>query len=221
MSLISLNKISKTFTLEGVDVRALVDVDLMIEPGEFMAVMGPSGSGKSTLMNVIGLLDRPSTGAYELDGRPVSLKMGDRALAKMRGTVIGFIFQSFNLLPNLNVLQNVLLPSAYVQVTGHPTSRAKQLLDEVGLSHRLRHRPTQLSGGEKQRVAIARALMNDPRVVLADEPTGNLDSKSGEEIISILERLNHKGTTLLLVTHNEDLAKRARRIIHMKDGRLV
>ena len=247
MSLIELKHISKTFKLDTVDVHAVVDVSLAIEKGEFVAIMGHSGSGKSTLMNMIGLLDRPTSGEYLLDGNPVSTAMSDRAQAKLRSGFIGFVFQNFNLLPNMTTLGNVALPAMYSKgapttpAYGHPSSRkatwsprdftsgrrgdaterAKKLLEQVGLSHRLKARPNQLSGGERQRVAIARALMNEPKVLLADEPTGNLDTKSGQEIISILEQLSKRGMTLLLVTHNNELASRANRIVHMKDGRIL
>ncbi|MEK7537655.1 MAG: ABC transporter ATP-binding protein [Patescibacteria group bacterium] len=220
MPLISLDRVSKTFRLGDQDVRAVQDISLNVSPGEFVAIMGPSGSGKSTLMNIIGLLDRPTNGTYVLDGQAMDRRMSDGRLAKLRGEFVGFIFQTFNLLPNLNVLDNVALPAMYTNKSKNPRPRAKQLLQQVGLSHRLKHRPTELSGGERQRVAIARALMNNPKVVLADEPTGNLDSKSGADIVNILQQLNREGTTLLLVTHNEELAKRANRIIHLTDGRL-
>jgi putative ABC transport system ATP-binding protein len=221
MTLIELKNVKKIFDLESVSVHALDDVSLQVNAGEFVAIMGPSGSGKSTLMNMIGLLDRPTEGVYLLDGREVSTKMGDVEQAKLRGEFIGFIFQTFNLLPNLNVLDNVKLPSQYVTNKTNAQTRAKELLTKVNLQHRLRARPNQLSGGERQRVAIARALMNNPKVVLADEPTGNLDSKSGEEVMNVLQDLNRQGTTLLLVTHNEELARRANRIIHLKDGKIV
>jgi putative ABC transport system ATP-binding protein len=173
-------------------------------------------------MNIIGLLDHPTSGEYKLDDQIVSTSMGDRAQARLRSEFIGFIFQTFNLLPNLDVLANVELPATYM-LSGNLSAkkRATELLNTVGLDHRLHHRPNQLSGGERQRVAIARALMNQPSIILADEPTGNLDSKSGDEIIGLLQELNKKGTTLLLVTHNDDLAKKAGKIIRMKDGRIV
>lgn len=233
MPLIELRNISKTFKLDTVDVHAVVDASLSVEKGEFVAIMGPSGSGKTTLMNIIGVLDRPTSGEYLLDSQPVSTAMSDRSQAKLRSEFIGFVFQNFNLLPNMTTLGNVMLPAMYShpspeQVRGRLSSRrggakqrATQLLDQVGLSHRLRARPNQLSGGERQRVAIARALTNEPKVLLADEPTGNLDTKSGQEVLSTLEDLNKKGTTLLLVTHNEELAKRAHRIVRMMDGRIV
>lgn len=221
MPLIDLQHISKTFHLGDSDVFALRDVSLAVSPGEFVAVMGHSGSGKSTLMNIIGLLDRPSEGTYTLDSTAMDKNMSDGKLAKLRGEFIGFIFQTFNLLPNLTVLDNVALPTMYGGKVKNPKARAKELLAQVNLSHRLKHRPNILSGGERQRVAIARALMNSPKVILADEPTGNLDSKSGEEVMNILQDLHKHGTTLLLVTHNEELARRANRIIHLKDGKLL
>jgi len=222
MALIDLKNVSKKFSLDTAEVIAVQEVSLSVNQGEFVAIMGPSGSGKSTLMNIIGLLDHPTSGEYTLDGRSVSTSMGDRAQARLRSEFIGFIFQTFNLLPNLDVLANVELPATYM-LSGNLSAkkRATELLNTVGLDHRLHHRPNQLSGGERQRVAIARALMNQPSIILADEPTGNLDSKSGDEIIGILQDLNKKGTTLLLVTHNDDLAKKAGKIIRMKDGRIV
>jgi putative ABC transport system ATP-binding protein len=182
--------------------------------------MGPSGSGKSTLMNIIGLLDRPTSGSYALDGRPVSLSMSDRQLAHLRNEFIGFVFQNFNLLPNLDVLANVSLPAVYAQRRYDAQGRAAQLLHDVGLRHRVHHHVPKLSGGERQRVAIARALMNQPKIILADEPTGNLDSKSGEEVVTILRDLNRRGTTLLMVTHSEELAALANRIVRIKDGKI-
>lgn len=221
MPLLDLQHITKTFKLGDTDVHALSDVSLSVSPGEFVAVMGQSGSGKSTLMNIIGLLDRPTSGEYHLDGQKVSLSMSDRKQARLRSEFIGFIFQNFNLLPNLDVLANVMLPSSYTKKSTKAKAKATELLNLVHLGHRLHHHVTKLSGGERQRVAIARALMNDPKVVLADEPTGNLDSKSGDEVMKILLDLNKGGTTLLMVTHNDELAKLANRTIHMKDGKLV
>lgn len=222
MSIISLENISKTFQLGDTEVRALQDVSVKVEAGEFVAVMGQSGSGKSTLMNIIGLLDRPTTGKYTLDGQAVSLSMSDSVQARLRSEFIGFIFQNFNLLPNIDVMDNVMLPAAYFGTKGQAAkARAKELLDMVKLGHRLHHQVTKLSGGERQRVAIARALMNNPKVVLADEPTGNLDSASGDEVLKILLDLNTRGTTMVMVTHNEDLARLAHRTIHMKDGKIV
>jgi putative ABC transport system ATP-binding protein len=202
-------------------VHAVAGVDLVVERGDYVAIMGASGSGKSTLMNIIGLLDRPTDGTYVLDGVAMDKKMGDAKRAKLRSEFIGFIFQTFNLLPNLTVLDNVALPTMYTRKTKNAKARAKELLIKVNLGHRLKQRPNTLSGGERQRVAIARALMNDPKVLLADEPTGNLDSKSGEEVMTILQDLNKQGTTMLLVTHNDELAKRAGRTIHLKDGKIL
>lgn len=221
MSLISLDHITKVFDNGENSFHALDDVSLEIQPGEFVAIMGPSGSGKSTLMNVIGLLDRPTSGTYTLNGQPVSLTMSDRQQAKLRSEVIGFIFQNFNLLANLDVLANVALPANYLKRPIGAKTRAKELLTNVGLSHRLHHRIPKLSGGERQRVAIARALMNKPKVILADEPTGNLDSKSGEEVMKVLIGLNKQGTTLLVVTHSDELAALADRIIRIKDGKII
>jgi putative ABC transport system ATP-binding protein len=221
MALIELQHISKIFKLGDSDVRALDDVSLSVASGEFVAVMGQSGSGKSTLMNIVGVLDRPTSGTYTLDGKAVSLTMSDASQAKLRSEFIGFIFQNFNLLPNLDVLANVALPATYLHKQTNAKAKAKELLERVNLGHRLHHHVTKLSGGERQRVAIARALMNDPKVVLADEPTGNLDSKSGDEVMNILMDLHRHGTTLLMVTHNEELAQMANRTIRMKDGRIL
>lgn len=221
MALIELTNITKKFDLGDSVVSALGGVSLSVKAGEFVAVMGHSGSGKSTLMNIIGLLDRPTDGKYVLDGTVMDRKMSDARLAKLRGEFIGFIFQTFNLLPNLTVLDNVALPTMYTRKVKNPKARAKELLIKLNLGHRLKQRPNTLSGGERQRVAIARSLMNSPKVILADEPTGNLDSKSGDEVIAILQKLNKQGTTLLLVTHNEELASLASRTIRLKDGRLA
>jgi ABC-type lipoprotein export system ATPase subunit len=221
MALIELQNIRKTFDLGDSVVHAIDDISLTVNKGEFVAVMGQSGSGKSTLMNIIGLLDRPTEGTYKLDEVAMNKKMGDAKRAKLRGEFIGFIFQTFNLLPNLTVLDNVALPTMYTGRERQAKKRAKELLEKVNLGHRLKQRPNTLSGGERQRVAIARALMNNPKVILADEPTGNLDSKSGEEVMTILQDLNKQGTTMLLVTHNDELAKRANRIIHLKDGKII
>lgn len=220
-AMIELKNIKKSFDLGDSVVSALDDVSLSVKAGEFVAVMGSSGSGKSTLMNIIGLLDKPTSGEYLLDGQPVLLSMSDTAQAKLRSDFIGFIFQNFNLLASLDVMANVTLPSAYTARLGDTKARAKKLLEQVGLGHRLHHQPNKLSGGERQRVAIARALMNEPKVILADEPTGNLDSKSGDEIMHVLINLNKSGTTLVMVTHNHELAKLADRTITMKDGKIL
>lgn len=221
MALIELEHIIKSFEVGDTKFTALNDVSLSIKAGEFVAIMGPSGSGKSTLMNIIGLLDRPTSGTYMLDGQPVSLSMSDGKQAKLRAEFIGFVFQNFNLLPNLDVLANVMLPTSYARKSSDTMQRAMQLLKDVGLEHRMHHRIPKLSGGERQRVAIARALMNRPKVILADEPTGNLDSKSGEEVMKVLMNLNNQGTTLLVVTHSDELANLAQRTIHIKDGKVA
>jgi putative ABC transport system ATP-binding protein len=201
-------------------VHALVDVSLKIERNEYVAIMGPSGSGKSTMMNVIGCLDTPSSGAYILNGQQVS-EMTDDELALVRNREIGFVFQTFNLLPRVNCLQNVELPLIY---SGMPRSRRREqamlAIDSVGLSDRSHHKPNELSGGQRQRVAIARALVNNPSIILADEPTGNLDSRTGEEILTLFEILYRRGNTLLVVTHEEEIARHARRIVRLRDGRI-
>lgn len=221
MTLISLQHIVKTFQVGDNEFHALDDVSIDIQAGEFVAIMGPSGSGKSTLMNVIGLLDRPTSGTYTLNGEPVSLSMSDSQQAKLRSEVIGFIFQNFNLLTNLDVLANVALPANYRHGGGDAKKRAKELLTTVGLEHRLHYKIPKLSGGERQRVAIARALMNKPKVILADEPTGNLDSKSGADVMKQLIALNTQGTTLIVVTHSDELAALAQRTIRIKDGKII
>ncbi len=221
MSIIQLDHVTKTFDIGEEKYKALNDVSVNISAGEFVAIMGPSGSGKSTLMNIIGLLDRPTEGIYTLDGKPVSLTMSDSRQAKLRSEFIGFVFQNFNLLPNLDVLANVMLPASYVKKETSAKKRALQLIEDVGLGHRVHYHVTKLSGGERQRVAIARSLMNNPKVLLADEPTGNLDSKSGKEVITILRGLNAKGMTLVIVTHSDELAALANRTINIKDGKIV
>lgn len=199
---------------------ALREVDLNIEQGQYVAVMGPSGSGKSTLLNLLGCLDRPSSGNYFLNGQDVS-SLDDSELSKIRGKEIGFIFQSYNLIAQLNVMENIELPMFYQGFSSAASAaRAKELAVMVGLGERLGHRPFELSGGQQQRVAIARALANDPVVLLADEPTGNLDSASGSEILSILDELHSRNKTLIIVTHDETIAKRAQRTIHLRDGKI-
>jgi putative ABC transport system ATP-binding protein len=211
--------VTRTYELEGVRVDALRGVTLRIDNGEFVAVIGPSGSGKSTLMHMLGCLDRPTAGALRIDGRDVS-SMSDGELAELRNATVGFVFQSFQLLPRTTALDNVALPLVYRGVRrGERKQRAEAALRAVGLGHRLRHRPTQMSGGEQQRVAIARALVGEPRVLLADEPTGNLDTRTGDEVMTILERLNvERGVAVVLVTHEADVARRARRRLHVRDG---
>lgn len=220
MSFISVDKVSKYYDFDGVRVTALAGVSLTIEKGEFVAIIGPSGSGKSTLMHILGLLDTPSGGNYELDGRAVgSLSEEERAL--VRATSVGFIFQQFNLLARTSALENVMLPVLYHPNKKNAADRSAKLLTEVGLGDRLGHMPNQLSGGQQQRVAIARALINDPSLVFADEPTGNLDTKSGHEIMGILDDLAAAGKTVIMVTHELEVAAHARRVITLRDGAVV
>jgi putative ABC transport system ATP-binding protein len=223
-SLIQVQKLSKVYGAADTQVRALDEVDLNVERGEFLAVMGPSGSGKSTLMNILGCLDRPTSGVYRLDGQDVSqLKVND--LASVRNHKLGFIFQSFNLLPRLSAMENVAMPLLYnleADLTAQErTERATASLEAVGLMDRLQHLPNQLSGGQQQRVAIARALVNGPSLILADEPTGNLDSKSGAEILQLLHRLHEQGVTIVMVTHDPNIATHAQRSIHVMDGKIL
>jgi putative ABC transport system ATP-binding protein len=211
--------VTRTYELDGVTVDALRGVTLRIDSGEFVAVIGPSGSGKSTLMHLLGCLDRPTHGELRVAGRDVST-MSDRELAELRNATVGFVFQSFQLLPRTTALDNVALPLVYRGVRrGERKQRAEAALRAVGLGHRLRHRPTQMSGGEQQRVAIARALVGEPQVLFADEPTGNLDTRTGDEVMTILERLNdERGVAVVLVTHEADVARRAHRQLHVRDG---
>jgi putative ABC transport system ATP-binding protein len=218
MSLIHLQQISRRYKMGGETVHALRDVSLDIQRGEYVAIMGPSGSGKSTLMNLIGCLDTPTTGVYELNGNRVS-EMGDNQLAEIRNREIGFVFQTFNLLARSNALHNVELPLIYAGVPADERRRnALEALANVGLADRVHHKPNELSGGQRQRVAVARALVNKPSILLADEPTGNLDSKTGNEIMALIEELSRKGNTIIVVTHEEDIARQARRIIRIRDG---
>ena len=218
---ISLTGVTKVYQMGDADVAALAGVNLTIQAGEFTAIMGPSGSGKSTLMNILGCLDRPSAGSYELDGQEVA-GMSDDELAVTRNKKIGFVFQNFNLLPRISALQNVALPLVYANVKRKERDeRAAAALAAVGLEQRLHHRPNELSGGQRQRVAIARALVNEPMMIMADEPTGNLDSKSGIEVMGIFSQLNSLGRTVILVTHEPDIAEYARRVIHVRDGLVV
>lgn len=210
----------KTYHLGSETVRALVDVDLVIERGDFVALMGPSGSGKSTLMNILGCLDTPTSGRYTLNGSDVS-ELFDDELAEIRNREIGFIFQTFNLLPRYSALENVALPLIYAGIRKEEREeRAREVLDQVDLSERIHHKPNELSGGQRQRVATARALVNDPSIILADEPTGNLDSKTSSEIMDLIDELHQKGNTIILVTHEDDIAERARRKVHLRDGKI-
>lgn len=219
MKLINVTNLKKDYETGDVVTSVLHDITFKIEPGEFVAIMGPSGSGKSTLMHILSFLDRPTAGLYEFDGQDTK-DFDDNYLAKLRNERIGFIFQSFNLLPRTTVLDNVKLPLIYSQKKNHD-ELAKQALDSVGLSHRLNYYTNQISGGEKQRVAIARALVCNPAVIFADEPTGNLDSKSGNTVMYILQQLNNQGRTIILVTHETDTANHAKRIIRIKDGNII
>lgn len=221
MSLLSVHNLEKTYESEGVKTRALYGASFGIEKGEFLAIMGPSGSGKSTLMQVLGLLDRSSGGEYFLDGRDVA-NFSDDELARLRNKKIGFVFQAFNLLPKTSVAENVELPLLYDdEITESNDARVKAALEAVGLLHREQYLSSQLSGGEKQRVAIARALVNNPDIIFADEPTGNLDSKSGLQVMAILQALNESGKTIILVTHETSTAEHAKRILRMVDGQIV
>ncbi|MFH0891973.1 MAG: ABC transporter ATP-binding protein [Candidatus Falkowbacteria bacterium] len=215
--LIDIHNLKKEFRTGEVVTKVLHGLSFVIGEGEFVAIMGPSGSGKSTLMHILGLLDRPSSGSYKLAGREVST-LSDNELAGFRNEKIGFVFQAFNLLPRTTVLENVKLPLTYAAAKVDMDKRAKEVLSSVGLSHRLHHFTNQISGGEKQRVAIARALVNRPSVIFADEPTGNLDSKSGIQIMEILQKLNDAGNTIILVTHETYTAEHAKRIIEVRDG---
>jgi putative ABC transport system ATP-binding protein len=218
MSLIQLDRISRRYEMGGETIHALREVSVAVEAGEYLAIMGPSGSGKSTLMNLIGCLDTPTSGTYVLNGTDVS-DMDDNELAEVRNKEIGFVFQTFNLLPRANALHNVELPLIYA---GIPSSERRQMaveaLNNVGLADRMTHRPNEMSGGQRQRVAVARALVNKPSILLADEPTGNLDSKTGAEIMTLFENLADRGNTIIVVTHEEDVARHARRIVRIRDG---
>jgi len=219
--IIKMNDLGKIYNTGSVAVEALKHVDLSIKKNEFIAVMGPSGSGKSTLMNIIGCLDRATSGYYELDGVDIS-KLTDIELAKIRNLKIGFVFQSFNLLPRITALQNVELPMVYAGF-GKKERRKKAIeaLERVALTDRMHHKPNELSGGQKQRVAIARALVNRPSIILADEPTGNLDSLTGEEIMAVFQGLNREGATIVIVTHEQEIANHTKRIVSFRDGMLI
>lgn len=217
-SLIELRNIERVYQMGSQEVRALSGVSLTVGRNEYVAIMGPSGSGKSTMMNIIGCLDTPTSGDYILNGHHVS-EMSDDQLARVRNKEIGFVFQTFNLLPRVNCLQNVELPLVYAGIRKSKRRQmAQEALEKVGLGDRMDHKPNELSGGQRQRVAVARALVNDPSIILADEPTGNLDSRTGEEIMQLFEILYRRGNTLLVVTHEEEVAKHARRVIRLRDG---
>ena len=221
MELISLTSIYKIYNVGGEEVRALDGVDLSINNNEYLSIMGPSGSGKSTMMNMIGCLDSPSSGLYEFEGEKVHI-MDDSQLASIRNRKIGFVFQTFNLLPKASALHNVEIPLVYANINKEKRLKmASNALISVGLEDRMHHRPNELSGGQRQRVAIARALVNEPSIILADEPTGNLDSKSGHEIMKIFDELHRSGNTIILVTHEDDIAKYSNRIVRLLDGKIV
>ena len=218
--MIELDGVTKIYGNGSVKVRALGPVDLVIEEGDLVAIMGPSGSGKSTMMNILGCLDVPSDGRYTLDGIDVS-KLRDNKLASIRNTRIGFVFQSFNLIPRTSALRNVELPLVYAGMRANRRKRAMAALDRVGLSERSHHMPNELSGGQQQRVAVARALVTDPAIILADEPTGNLDSTSTVEIMRLLVELNDAGRTIVLITHEPEVAEFAKRVVELRDGKIV
>jgi len=219
-TIISLDKIVKNYYIGSITVEALRSVDIDIKTNEYVAIMGPSGSGKSTLMNLVGALDTPTSGEYILNGTDVS-KMDDNRLAEIRNQEIGFIFQTFNLLPRYTALENVMLPLVYAGVSkSERSAKAKHTLEEVGLGDRMDHKPNELSGGQRQRVAVARALVNDPSIILADEPTGNLDSKTSVDIMKLFGQIHERGNTIILVTHEESIARYAHRIIRLLDGEI-
>ncbi len=218
--LIEMHELTRVYQLGPQEIHALSGIDLIVEQGEYVAIMGPSGSGKSTLMNIIGCLDRPTAGKYLLDGTPVEA-MNDDELAAIRNKKIGFVFQTFNLLSRTTALQNVELPLVYAKMPRVERQRqAEEALNAVGLSDRMSHQPNELSGGQRQRVAIARALVNRPSLLLADEPTGNLDSQTGREILDLFRDLHRRGNSIIIVTHEDDVAREAKRIIHIRDGKI-
>jgi putative ABC transport system ATP-binding protein len=217
--MIELEDVTKVYRMGSVEVRALDGIDLAIDDGDLVAIMGPSGSGKTTLMNILGCLDIPTSGRYLLDGTDVST-LSDNRLAKIRSRKIGFVFQSFNLVPRTSAIRNVELPLVYAGVRDR-RARARSVLEQVGLEDRAKHMPNELSGGQQQRVAIARALINDPTLLLADEPTGNIDTASSAEILKLLAALNDAGRTVVIITHEEDIARFAKRVVRLRDGRIV
>jgi putative ABC transport system ATP-binding protein len=220
VQLIEMHELTRVYQLGPQEIYALRGIDLVISPGEYVAIMGPSGSGKSTLMNIIGCLDRPSAGRYLLDGVPVE-SMTEDELAAIRNKKIGFVFQTFNLLARTTALQNVELPLVYARIPRNERrTMAEEALAAVGLQERMNHQPNELSGGQRQRVAIARALVNKPSLLLADEPTGNLDSQTGREILDLFRELHNRGNSIIMVTHEDDVAREAKRIIHIRDGKI-
>jgi len=220
-AIISLQKVSRIYRLGPVEVPALIEATLDVGEGEFVAIVGPSGSGKTTMMNILGCLDRPTAGAYHLAGTPVA-DLDDDGLAKLRSLTIGFVFQSYNLLPRTSALDNVATPLLYQGVSRKErAARATAALERLGLGDRLTHEPTELSGGQQQRVAVARALVTEPALILADEPTGNLDSHSGAEVLALLHELNGAGRTIVMITHDQEVADAATRQIHLRDGRVL
>jgi putative ABC transport system ATP-binding protein len=220
-SIVSLDRVSRTYAMDRVQVHALQDVSLEVQAGEFVAIVGPSGSGKSTMMNIVGCLDRPSAGIYRLAGTPVA-SLDDDGLARLRSCTIGFVFQSYNLLPRTSALDNVATPLLY-QGVGHRerVRRATAALERLGLGDRLDHEPSELSGGQQQRVAVARAIVSEPALILADEPTGNLDSTSGREVLDLLRELHATGRTIVMITHDAEVAQAAGRQVHIRDGRIA
>jgi putative ABC transport system ATP-binding protein len=219
-SIVSLDRVSRTYAMDRVEVRALQEVSLEVEQGEFVAIVGPSGSGKSTMMHIVGCLDRPSAGIYRLAGTAVA-SLDDDGLARLRSRTIGFVFQSYNLLPRTSALDNVATPLLYQGIGRRERiSRAGAALERLGLGDRMDHEPSELSGGQQQRVAVARAIVTDPALVLADEPTGNLDSASGRDVLAVLRELNAAGRTIVLITHDADVATAASRQVHIRDGRI-
>ncbi|HBQ50787.1 TPA: macrolide ABC transporter ATP-binding protein [Candidatus Daviesbacteria bacterium] len=218
--IVKLSKVTKIYLSGEVSFQALKDIDLEVKKGEFLAIIGASGSGKSTMMNIIGLLDHPTSGTYKLDGHDTS-RLQENTLAEIRNSKIGFVFQSFNLLARTSAIDNVSLPLIYAGVdSAERSKKAKQALEQVGLADKFSSHPNQLSGGQQQKVAIARALVNNPEIILADEPTGNLDTRSGEEVMAIFENLHKEGKTIIMITHEEDIAHHAKRKIRMKDGEI-